>query len=109
MDGKIVVTYKIVYKNDFNLELTLNKLLANEKVARAIKNEFAKGVRNLDLFTKDINSKIVIETKKELYELEVNKDDFADLLTLAEEDATTRKLIKKDHSHIELVNIETID
>ncbi len=109
MDGKIMVTYKVVSKKDFNLELTLNKLLSNEKVARAIKNEFAKGIRNLDLFTKETNSKILIETKKELYELEVNKDDYADLLTLAEEDATAKKLIKKDHSHIELVNIETIE
>ena len=109
MDGKMIVTYKVGCKNDFNLELTLNKLLANEKVARAIKNEFAKGVRNLDLFSKDTNSKVFIETSKDLYQLEVNKDDFADLLTLAEEEAATRKLIKKDHSHIELVNIETID
>lgn len=109
MDGKMIVTYKVVCKNDFNLELTLQKLLANEKIEKAIKNEFAKGIRNLDLFTKDLNSKIFIETSKELYTLEVNKDDFADLLTLAEEDAATRKLIKKECSHIELVNIETID
>lgn len=105
----MIVTYKVVCKNDFNLELTLQKLLANEKIEKAIKNEFAKGIRNLDLFTKDLNSKIFIETSKELYTLEVNKDDFADLLTLAEEDAATRKLIKKECSHIELVNIETID
>lgn len=95
MDGKMIVTYKVVCKNDFNLELTLQKLLANEKIEKAIKNEFAKGIRNLDLFTKDLNSKIFIETSKELYTLEVNKDDFADLLTLAEEDAATRKLIKR--------------
>lgn len=109
MDGKIMVTYKVVCKNDFNQELTLINLLANEKIERIIKSEFAKGVKNLDLFTKDLNAKIYLETKKELYQLEVNKDDFADLLTLAEEDATSRKLIKKEHSHIELVNIETID
>ena len=109
MDGAIVVTYRIICKNDFNLELTLDKLLENEKVAKVIKNEFAKGLRNLDLFTKSIDSKINIETKKEVYQFEVDKDDFADLISLAEDDANTRKLMKKDCSHIELVNIETIN
>lgn len=109
MDGKIVVTYKIVCKNDFNLELTIDKLLLNEKIAKVIKNEFAKGIRNVDLFSKESDCKIHIETKKELYEFEVNKDDFADLISLAEEDANTKKLMKKDCSHIELVNIETLD
>ncbi|WP_121626673.1 hypothetical protein [Poseidonibacter antarcticus] len=109
MDGKIMVTYKIVCKNDFNLELTIEKLLSNEKISKAIKNEFAKGIRNLELFTKDNDCKIKIETVKELYQFEVNKDDFADLITLAEEDANSRKLIKKDCSFIELVNIETIN
>ena len=34
------------------------------------------------------------------------KDDFADLLSLAEEDATSRKLFKKECVGIELVDIE---
>lgn len=109
MDGKMVVTYKILCKNDFNLELTLEKLLLNEKVAKVVKSEFAKGIRNIDLLTKESDSKIKIETKKELYEFEVDKDDFADLITLAEEDAKQRKLSKKDCVDIELVDIKTID
>ncbi len=109
MDGTIVVTYKIVCKSDFNLELTLQKLLENEKIAKAIKGEFAKGIRNIELLTKNNNSKIRIETTKELYQFEVNKNDFADLISLAEEDATSRKLMKKDCSHIELVDIKTLD
>lgn len=109
MDGKIMVRYKVVCKNDFNLELTLDKLLSNEKISKAIKNEFAKGIRNLDIISKNSTCKINIETIKELHEFEVNKDDFADLLTLAEEDAQVKKLIKKDCSHIELVDIKTID
>lgn len=107
MDGNILVTYKVVCKNDFNLELSLEKLLKNEKVAKVIKSEFAKGIRNIELFTKENSSKINIETIKELHEFEVDKDDFADLITLAEEDANSKKLMKKDCSHIELVNIET--
>ena len=109
MDGKIMVTYKIMCKNDFNLELTIEKLLLNEKVAKIIKSEFAKGIRNIELFSKDNDCNIKIETVKELYEFEVNKDDFADIITLAEEDASSRKLMKKDCSFIELVNIETIN
>ena len=109
MDGKIVVTYKILCKNDFNLELTINKLLSNEKVLKVIKSEFAKGIRNIDVFTKQNDIKINVETKKELYQFEVEKDDFADIITLAEEDANARKLVKKDCSYIELVNIETLN
>jgi len=109
MDGKIMVTYKIVCKNDFNLELTLDKLLSNERVSKAIKNEFAKGIRNLALFTKNNECSIKIETVKKLYQFEVEKDDFADIVTLAEEDANAKKLIKKDCSYIEVVDIKTID
>ena len=109
MDGKMIITYKILCQNDFNLELTLDKILANEKISRVIKNEFAKGLRNIDITTKNIESKISLETKKELYQFEVNKDDFADIISLAEEDVKTKKLSKKDYSGIELVNIETID
>ncbi|XOB61243.1 hypothetical protein ACMC56_11575 [Campylobacterota bacterium DY0563] len=109
MDGKMIVTYKILCKNDFNLELTLQKLLENDKVSKVIKSEFAKGIRNIDIFSKELDSKIKIETQKELYQLEVDKNDFADLITLSEEDAKARKLTKKDCAQIELVNIETID
>lgn len=109
MDGKIMVTYKILCKNDFNLEITIEKLLSNEKISKAIKNEFAKGIRNTKLFTKSNDCNIKIETIKELYQFEVSKDDFADLITLAEEDANSRKLLKKDCSQIELVDIETFN
>jgi hypothetical protein len=105
----MIVTYKILCKNDFNLDLTLEKLFSNEKVSRVIKSEFAKGIRNVDILTKESGTKIKIETQKELYQFEVNKDDFADLITLAEEDAKQRKLTKKECAEIELVNIETID
>ncbi|QKF82526.1 hypothetical protein [Halarcobacter ebronensis] len=109
MDGKMLVTYKLLCKNDFCLELSLKKLLENEKVSKLIKSEFAKGLRNIELNTKESDTKITIETQKELYQFEVNKDDFADIITLAEEDVKIKKLIKKDYSGIELVNIETID
>jgi hypothetical protein len=106
MDGKILVTYKILCKADFNLEVSLEKLLTNEKVAKVIKSEFAKGIRNIELSSKHSDTILKIETQKELHQFEARKDDFADLVTLAEEDAASRKLFKKDCLGIELVDIE---
>ena len=108
MDGKIMVTYKILCKNDFNLELSLEQILENDKVSKAIKSEFAKGIRNIDFSFKH-NNILKIETQKEHYEFEALKDDFADLLSLAEEDATSRKLYKKECVGIELVDIKILD
>lgn len=108
MDGKIMVTYKILCKSDFNLEVTLEQILLNEKVAKVIKSEFAKGIRNIDFSLKNNTQKLKIETQKELYQFEAQKDDFADLLSLAEEDASSRKLFKKDCADIELVDIEIL-
>jgi hypothetical protein len=108
MEGMILITYKILCKGDFNQEVTFDEILTNEKIAKAIKNEFAKGVRNIDLNYKNSDYKLKIETQKELYQFEARKDDFADLVSLAEEDATARKLFKKDCMGVELVDIETI-
>lgn len=109
VNGKIEVTYKLLCKNDVNKEINLKELLANEKIVKLIKSEFAKGFRNINLVTnEECNDIFKIETVKELYKLEVQKNDFADILALAEEDAASRKLFKKDCNRIELVNIETI-
>lgn len=108
MDGMIKVSYTVMCKNDVNIELTLNKLLQNEKIAKAIKSEFATGLRNLALTSK-INSEVTIKTAKEVYELEVSKNDFADLLELTEEDARKHKRLKKECDGVELVDIVTID
>ncbi len=108
MDGKIMVTYKILCKTDFNVEVSIAQLLENEKISKVIKSEFAKGIRNIDFAFKNEECKIKIETQKELYQFEARKDDFADLVSLAEEDATTRKLFKKECVGIELVDIEIL-
>lgn len=107
MNGTILVTYKILCKADVNKELSLSELLANEKIVKLIKSEYAKGIRNLTLLADSKESFLKIETIKELHSFEVNKNDFADILVLAEEDATNKKLIKKDCDRVELVNIET--
>ena len=108
MDGKIIVTYKILCQTDLNQDISLEELLLNEKIHKAIKGEFAKGLRNIELYTNSENASLKISTIKEVHKFEVSKDDFADILTLAEDDATTKKLFKKDCDRVELVNIETL-
>jgi hypothetical protein len=107
MDGKMIITYRVLCDGDLNEAILLSQLLENEKIQKVIKAEFAKGFRNISLSTKE-DAKLYIETSKELHTLEVAKDDFADLLTLAEEDANSRKLLKKECSRVELVDIETL-
>jgi hypothetical protein len=82
--------------------------LTNEKIEKAIKSEFAKGLRNLVLSHKE-EADIFLKTEKEVFEVTVSKNDFADLLELAEEDARKHKRIKKECDGVELVDILTID
>lgn len=107
MKGTILVSYKILCKSDLNKELSLNELLKNEKIAKIIKSEYAKGFRNLILNAEPNTSVIQIQTQKELHSFEVDKDDFADMLDLAEEDAQNKKLLKKECERVELVDIST--
>ena len=108
MNGLIRVTYKILCDGDLNDEISLKELLSNEKVAKTIKSEFAKGTRNIALHSSNSDTFLKIETTKELHSFEVTKNDFADILVLAEEDATTKKLLKKGCERVELVDIETL-
>jgi hypothetical protein len=102
-----MVTYKILCKSDLNKTVTLQELLSNEKVAKVIKSEFAKGIRNIALLSTTQEATLKLETQKELHHFEVNKDDFADILVLAEEDAAKNKLFKKDCDRVELIDIQT--
>ena len=108
MNGTIMVTYKILCNGDLNKEISIEELLLNEKVLKVIKSEFAKGLRNIALLSTTADASLKIETTKELYSFEATKDDFADILVLAEEDAATKKLLKKDCDRVELVDIETL-
>jgi hypothetical protein len=108
VDGMIKVMYTVMCKNDVNKELSLTDILENEKVQRAIKSEFAKGLRNLALSHKD-ETDVFLKTKKEVFEFTASKNDFADLVELAEEDARQHKRLKKECDGVELVDILTID
>jgi hypothetical protein len=108
MNGTIMVTYKILCNSDLNKVVSIEELLANEKIAKAIKSEYAKGVRNIELKSDKLDAAISLETTKKLHTFEVTKNDFADILVLAEEDAMSKKLIKKECDRIELVDLQTI-
>lgn len=104
----IKVSYTVMCKNDVSKELSLADIFANEKVEKAIKSEFAKGLRNLVLSHKE-EAEVFLKTQKEVFEMTVSKNDFADLLELAEEDARKHKRIKKECDGVELVDICTIE
>ncbi|RLA66919.1 MAG: hypothetical protein DRQ78_03400 [Epsilonproteobacteria bacterium] len=108
MDGMLKVSYTVMCKNDVSKEIDMQELLRNEKVIKAIKSEFATGLRNLVLSHKD-NTQVYIKTQKEIFEFTANKNDFADLLELCEEDARKHKYLKKDCDGVELVDILTLD
>ncbi len=108
MDGMIEVYYTVMCKNDVSLEITLKALLENEKVQKAIKAEFAKGLRNIVLSAKE-DATVHLKTDKTIHTFTASKNDFADLLELAEEDARKHKRLKKECEGVELVDIRTID
>jgi len=101
------VTYKMLCESDVYSEVNLTEILQNEKVAKAIKSEFAKGLRNIVLSTSE-DIKIEISTEKELFEFQADKKDFADLIELAEEDAKEHKRTKKGCNGVELVDFTTL-
>lgn len=106
MDGTITVTYKVLCETDINQEIPIEELLKNEKILKAIKLEYAKGVRNIQ-FSTNGNAMLKIETIRKTNTFEVSKDDFADLLVLAEEDAKNKKLLKKECERVKLIDIQT--
>jgi len=108
MDGMIKLSYTVMCRNDVSKEVSLNDLLNNEKVMKAIKSEFATGLRNLSLSSKEETS-VYIKTQKEVHTFMASKNDFADLLELAEEDARKNKRLKKECDGVELVDIVTMD
>jgi len=106
MKGSVKVKYKMLCDSDVYKEIELNKILQNEKVAKVIKSEFAKGLRNISVSTTE-NIKVEISTQKEIFEFEADKKDFADLIELAEEDAKLNKRSRKGCAGVEIVDFNT--
>jgi len=108
MEGMIKVNYSVMCENDITQDITLADILSNEKIEKAIKSEFAKGLRNI-VVSSNSEANITLKTQREVYEFSVTKDDFADILVLAEEDARKHKRLKKECEGVELIDIVTID
>ena len=107
MKGNMKIKYKMLCDSDVYMEIALSDILKNDKVAKVIKSEFAKGLRNITVTTPE-NIKVEISTQKEIFEFEADKKDFADLIELAEEDAKEHKHSKKGCAGVEIVDFMTI-
>jgi siroheme synthase (precorrin-2 oxidase/ferrochelatase) len=108
MEGKINVTYTLICDKDTHKEITIEEIISNEKLVRLLKSEFAKGIRNLEVSSRG-DAKVILKTEKELYSFVVDKQDFADLVELAEEDARLNKRLKKDCQVVKIMDFVTID
>jgi hypothetical protein len=109
MEGQITVTYTVICDNDIHIEVPLSELLANEKVQSLIKREFTKGARGVVMDSSKASGTVIIEKEKKEYQLTIQKDDFADALTLAEEDAKKRKILKNGCNMVELIDLTTVN
>ena len=107
MTGSMKVTYTVLCDNDLNKTLNVEQLLKDEKIVKAIKSTFAPQLRNIELLAL-AQECIKIATIKKSYTFEIEKDDFADALTLAEEDAKKHKRFKKSCERVELTDIITL-
>lgn len=106
MKGEIVIKYIVLCETDLDVSVTMADLLQDEKIARAIKNAFAKGKRDIQAVV-DEPGIMTIKSNKNIQTVTIPKENFMDALTLAEEDARSKKLIKKGCDRIEIVDIET--
>ncbi len=108
MTGELKISYIVLCDNDLNVVLTLADLLADEKIARAIKNAYAKGKRDIEAVV-DVPGRVTVKNKKTVHEVVIPKDSFMDALTLAEEDARTHKRFKKGCDRIEIVDLQVVE
>ena len=107
MEGQITVTYIILCDDDVNVEIDMQSIFANDKVQKLLKSEFTKGARNLTLDASNVSGTLRIAKEKQPHTVIIEKDDFADALSLAEEDARSKKLLKGKCGRIELVDLKT--
>ncbi len=108
MEGKIKVTYTLICDKDTHKEISIEEIITNEKIVRLLKSEFAKGIRNLGISSTG-EAKVILKTEKEHYTFVVDKQDFADLVELAEEDARLNKRLKKECQVVKIIDFVTTD
>jgi hypothetical protein len=106
MTGELMIKYIVLCDGDLKVTVTLADLLKDEKIASAIKSAFAKGKRDIEAVIVEAGA-MTVKNKKTVQSVTIPKDSFMDALTLAEEDARSKKLLKKGCDRIEIVDIET--
>lgn len=107
MTGELTIQYIVLCEGDLEVTVTMADLLQDEKIARAIKNAYAKGKRDIQAVV-DVPGSMTIKSKKTVHSVTIPKNNFMDALTLAEEDAKEKKLLKKGCDRIEIVDLETL-
>jgi len=107
MTGEMMISYIVLCEGDLDLTVTLAELLEHESIVRAIKNVYAKGKREIETAVGEAGT-LTLKNSRTVQRVAIAKDDFMDALTLAEEDAKAKKLLKKGCERIEIVDIETV-
>ena len=105
MEGNLIITYTVICDGDIYKEIPLAEVLENEKIQAVIKREFGEGGRGLVIDGSKTQGTLIVQKEKPLYTMTIHKDDFADALTLAEEDAKQNKRLKANCSMVELIDI----
>lgn len=107
MTGELMIHYIVLCEGDLDISIPLAELLEHETVVKAIKNIYAKGKRDIEMLAAEAGS-VRLKNSKTVQSVTIAKDDFMDALTLAEEDAKAKKLLKKGCEQVEIVDIQTV-
>lgn len=104
MTGQIIVSYVVENLSDHKT-MTLQQLLEFDSVKKAIIKEMG-GKRNSVFDSSNIAGQVTLSNRSEVFTLEINKDDFADALTFAEDDAKNNKRLSGDKV-VTLIDLQT--
>ena len=105
MKGTMKATYKVLCDNDINVEVTIGDIFNDEDVMKVVRRKFAKSSKPMEQSL--AAEKIVLTSLKQTYECEFPKEQYLDTLEICEEDARSKKLLKKGCDRIEVVDIAT--
>lgn len=106
MIGKIIVSYVVEKLDDFN-EMDISDLLKVDSIKKLIIKEMgAKRTASLDVGK--VSGKVIVSNRSEVYTMELDKNDFADALSFAEDDAKNKKRLG-GQKVVTLIDLKTKD
>jgi len=106
MTGLLELTY-VIEDPDGKQNEDLSSLLKLDLVQKAIIKSL-KGKRNTSLFFEDVSGSVTLSSRSEKFFLTINKNDYADALSLIEDDAVANKRLSKNKV-VTLIDIQTKD